>query len=129
MRKTERSAQIWPLLAFCAGNRHVLTYEGVGRLIGVPQQGLGHLLQPIQSYCILKELPPLTSLVVSAVSGTPGSGFMAAEVVPSAQAEVFAHDWLGQPPPTVADFDEAIETLPSRGRSLAELRADLEARG
>ena len=34
----------------------------LGRLIGVPRQGLGQLLEPIQSFCIVKHLPALTSL-------------------------------------------------------------------
>src|SRR6267378_7828397 len=64
MSAGERAAQIWAVLALAARNRQILTYEIVGRLIGVPARGLGHLLEPIQSYCLVKGLPPLTILVV-----------------------------------------------------------------
>ena len=73
MKATERASQIWAVLALAARNRQILTYEIVGRLIGVPARGLGHLLEPIQSYCLLKDLPPLTILVVQETTGLPGS--------------------------------------------------------
>jgi len=100
--KEERAAQIWPLLAYAAGNRQTITYGVLGRLIGVPAPGLGQLLDPIQTYCLAQGLPPLTSLVVSEDTGLPGSGFVAAEDVPRAQAAVFRHDWLGVTPPNAA---------------------------
>lgn len=122
MTKGERATQIWPLLTLCASRRQTLTYDNLGRLIGVPRQGLGQLLEPIQSLCILRKLPPLTVLVVSDIDGVPGTGFIAAEHVPSAQARVFSHDWLSAPPPDTAAFDEAASRLPSNGRSLEELQ-------
>jgi hypothetical protein len=85
MTKSERAAQIWPILALCASQRQTLSYDQLGRLIGVPRQGLGQLLEPIQSYCIIHRRPPLTVLVVSDVDGVPGSGFIGAQDVPSAQ--------------------------------------------
>ena len=36
MSAGERAAQIWAVLALAARNRQILTYEIVGRLIGVP---------------------------------------------------------------------------------------------
>ena len=89
--------------------------------MGVPPHRLGPLLEPIQSYCILENLPPLTSLVVRSRTGTPGDGFIAASNLPRAQAETFAHDWLSQTVPTPDDFQNAVETLPSCGLTLAEL--------
>src|SRR5688572_14822476 len=61
MHSHERAAQIWPLLTYAASHRQTLTYELVGRLIGVPHFGLAQLLEPIQSYCLIRELPALTS--------------------------------------------------------------------
>lgn len=121
MTKGQRAAQIWPLLTLCASNRQVLTYELLGKLIGVPRVGLGQLLEPIQSYCILNRIPPLTSLVVSDNSGLPGEGFIAASDVPSAQANVFRFDWSGQQVPTDDQLEQSAQRLPSNGRSLAEL--------
>src|SRR2546430_1637524 len=64
MKASERAAQLWAVLALAARNRQVLTYDLVAQLTGVARQGLGQLLEPIQSYCIVKNLPPLTALVV-----------------------------------------------------------------
>lgn len=119
MNRFERAAQIWPLLALSARNRQVLTYDLVGDLIGVPRQGLGQLLEPIQSYCILGSLPALSSLVVGASSGSPGEGFIASSDVPQEQARVFARAWPASPTP--AQFEEAAIRLPSNGASLSQL--------
>jgi len=76
MRVSERAAQVWSILAFAATHRQVLTYDIVAKLTGLARQGLGPVLEPIQSYCIERRLPPLTILVVKADTGLPGSGFM-----------------------------------------------------
>jgi hypothetical protein len=109
----ERAAQIWPALALAARNRQVLTYEIMGRLIGVPRHGLGRLLEPIQSYCLLNKLPPLTILVVSEETGIPGTGFIAAQNIPRTQVEVFAFDWLGHGAPSPETLEQAVQQLPS----------------
>ncbi len=103
----ERAHQIWPVLAWAAHNRQVLTYEILGKLIGVPQVGLGQLLEPIQSYCIQRELPPLTSLVVGKDTGIPGVGFIRKEDIPVTQARVFAYDWVGHRCPKVSELADA----------------------
>lgn len=125
MNRSQRSAQIWPLLSLCASQRQTLTYDLLSRLIGVPRPGLGQLLEPIQSLCILQELPPLTCLVVSGESGLPGAGFIGAADVPGAQQRCFAHDWLTMSTPTEEDFEQAVRRLPSNGQSLQELQAEV----
>lgn len=117
MRASERATQLWAVLALAARNRQVLTYDTVAQLIGVPRQGLGQLLEPIQSYCLVEELPPLTALVVSKETGLPSAGFTAADAakVPAAQARVFDHDWLAIGCPTSDQFDDAVRARPSRG--------------
>ena len=121
MTRAERAAQIWPLLTLCGSYRQILSYDLLSKLIGVPRPGLGQLLEPIQSYCILNGLPALTCLVVSENSGLPGEGFIAASDVPSAQAAVFDFDWLSQPVPTVDQLETAVQQLPSNGRALKDL--------
>ena len=123
----ERAWQIWPSLVLCATKRQLLTYPELSKLIGVPQQGLGQLLEPIQSYCLIEDYPPLTSIVVGDNSGVPGEGFIAAQDVPSAQAKVFKHDW-SQVCPTTDQFEQALTQLPTNGRSLAELLQTLRNR-
>jgi hypothetical protein len=65
MTTNERAAQIWSVLALAAHNRQVLTHNMVARITGIARVGLGQCLEPIQSYCLVKGLSPLTILVVS----------------------------------------------------------------
>ena len=116
MKASERATQIWPVLALAARNRQVLTYEILGGLISVPPQGLGQLLEPIQSYCLLEELPALKALVVRRGSGLPGTGFIAAASVPAEQLRVFEFDWAEHGCPTPETFAEAVARRPSNGR-------------
>jgi len=104
----ERAAQIWPILAFAAKNRQVLTYQDVSDLTGMPARGLGFCLEPIQAYCLQNRLPPLTVLVVHAHDGLPGTGFTAAADVPKAQAQVFAYDWRQNACPAAAALAAAV---------------------
>ena len=121
MRRVETALVVWSLLTLSATKRQTLTYQLLSQLVGVPRHDLGRLLEPIQSYCILENLPPLTSLVVRSRTGMPGEGFIAAANLPQAQAETFAHDWCRQSVPSPDDFRKAVETLPSCGLSLGEL--------
>ena len=121
MTKGQRAAQIWPVLSLAATQRQTLSYDLLSKLIGVPRPAVGGFLEPIQSYCILKSRPPLTVLVVSAKSGLPGEGFIAASDVPRAQAEVYEHDWLQESVPSDTELEAAVATLPSNGKSLEDL--------
>lgn len=97
----QRAAQFWAVLAFAARNRQTLTYEMLSRLVGMPRAALGGMLEPIQTFCQKKKLPPLTVLVVQQRTGLPGSGFIAAADIPSAQSKVFNYNWIrfGSPSP------------------------------
>jgi hypothetical protein len=121
MKRTETARTVWALLTLSATKRQTLTYRLLARLLEAPRSDLGRLLEPVQSYCILANLPPLTSLVVNSRTGVPNDGFIAAANLPQAQAETFAHDWLGQPVPAPEDFRRALDALPSCGLSLGEL--------
>jgi hypothetical protein len=115
MTANERAAQLWSVLALAAHNRQVLTYSMVARLTGMPPVGLGQCLEPIQSYCLVKGLYPLTILVVSEKSGMPGVGFIAAKDIPRAQQEVFGFDWLAHGSPSPESFEAAVRERPSNG--------------
>jgi hypothetical protein len=119
MTKSERACQIWAVLAWAAKNRQILTYGYLSKLIGVPTAGLGQLLEPIQSYCLLSEIPPLTVLVVQQDSGLPGSGFTGASAseLARAQMEVFGFDWLEHGNPQPDKLESAVKLLPSNGSS------------
>lgn len=115
MTRSERASQIWAVLAWAARNRQSLTYTQLSGLIGVPRAGLGQLLEPIQSYCILNKLPPLTIIVVQQESGLPGPGFTGASAkdLAKSQMDVFSFDWIfhGNPQPEV--LENAVIKLPS----------------
>lgn len=111
----ERAAQIWSILGLAASNRQILTYGIVGKLMGVPQQGLGRMLEPVQSFCILNQLPPLTILVVSETTGEPGAGFVAAEDIPKTQLDVFNFDWISYGAPAAESLEKAADRMPSNG--------------
>lgn len=100
-----------------ARNRQTLTYRQIAKLIGVPTAGFGQLLEPIQSYCLVAQLPPLTILVVRQESGFPGSGFTVASApeFAKAQADVFVKDWLEHGNPRVEAFAVAVKERPSNG--------------
>jgi hypothetical protein len=101
MTRYDRAAQLWSILALAAKNRQVLTYDIVAKLSGVPRPAIGGFLEPLQTFCMRKELEPLTILVVSEESGLPGTGFVAASDIPRTQQAVFAFDWIafGAPSP------------------------------
>lgn len=110
----QRSAQIWPVLALAAKNRQILTYNILARAIGMPARGLGNMLEPIQSYCLIKKLPPLTILVVQKETGLPGPGFSAvSKDIPKHQIKVFEYDWLKHGCPSPEEFAKAVKELPS----------------
>ena len=118
MKIPERAAQDWSLLAFAAGNRQTLTYELVGTLTGMHPAGLGAVLEPIQSYCLVNGLPPLSALVVNKATGLPGAGFIAASDVPREFVRIFEYDWLGHTWPTPEILADAVRRVPSNGLPL-----------
>ena len=117
MTRSERACQIWAVLAWASHHRQTLTYGALSRLVGVPAAGLGQLLEPVQSYCLVSELPPLSILVVQQNSGLPGSGFTGASAgdLAKAQMAVFAYDWIAHGNPGPDKFEDAVQARPSTG--------------
>jgi hypothetical protein len=111
----ERACQIWSVLALAARNRQVLTYDLVAQATGLARQGIGQFLEPIQSFCLIKKLPPLTVLVVSKITGLPSEGFTGASDYGRAQLDVFDFDWLKHGCPSAEQFAQAAAERPSRG--------------
>ena len=119
MKIPERAWQTWPLLALAAGNRQIIMCGIVSKLTGMHAAGLGAVLEQVQSYCLVNNLPPLTALVVNKGSGLPSEGFVAATGVPRAFIEVFQHDWLATPSPSPEQLAEATRVRPSNGIAAA----------
>jgi len=117
VKASERSCQIWAVLAWVAKTRQNITYSQLAQVTGAFTGGLGGWLEPIQSYCILNGLPPLTVLVVQQESGMPGSGFTGASAgdLARAQAQVFAFNWLEHGNPGADKLEIAAKQLPSNG--------------
>ena len=115
MTRSERACQIWAVLAWAARHRQSITYSQLADITGAHRPGLGQLLEPIQSYCFLNGLPPLTVLVVQQESGLPGSGFSGAtaEELGKVQMAVFATDWLAHGNPQPEKLEAAVRQRPS----------------
>lgn len=128
MQIPERAAQAWSLLAFAASNRQTLTYELVGKLTGMHSAGLGAVLEPIQSYCMLNDLPALTALVVNKSTGLPGPGFIAAADVPREFVRIFEHDWLASGCPSPEQLSDAADARPSNGAPTTRTKPEAFAR-
>ncbi|MEA2064595.1 MAG: hypothetical protein U9P14_12900, partial [Gemmatimonadota bacterium] len=74
----ELANRVWPILTKVAKQGESITYIKIATRFGYPYATpIRHPLEVIQEYCIEKEFPPLTILVVSGKSGKPGSGFIA----------------------------------------------------
>jgi hypothetical protein len=129
VKLSERAWQAWSLLAFAAGNRQIITYEMLGKLTGMHAAGLGSVLEHVQSYCLVNNLPPLTAIVVNKGTGLPSLGFVAATNVPRAFVEVFEHDWLATPCPTPDQLAEATRLRPSNGIPSAAIGASAPSSG
>ncbi len=104
MSTYERAIQIYQVLISAAHNRQVLTYEILGKMIGVPARGLARHLGHIMRYCERTGLPPLTVLAVKKDWGKPGEGFTTFEDLHRDRERVFAHDWYRMKPLTVTDL-------------------------
>lgn len=114
MKREERAAQLWSLLAHAALSRQMLTYDIVARLTGVVRPSVGDFLRPIQQFCTENSLPPLTAIVVSEADGLPSEGFIAAAAAPAAQIRVFQHPWLAVSAPTPEQLADAYTRAPDR---------------
>ena len=64
MATYERAIQIYQVLIAAAHARQILTYELLGRKIGMPARVLAKPLTHLMHYCQRKNLPPITLLVV-----------------------------------------------------------------
>jgi hypothetical protein len=94
--------QLWSLLVESAHAQKVLTYDIIGQMIGVPEQAVGCFLRPIQDYCQVHDLPPLTSLILNEADGSPALN--ETEEVIEKRARVYFFDWFSRKSPTPEDL-------------------------
>src|ERR1043166_7647986 len=74
MTNEQRALQFWSVLVLAARSQQLLSYKSMEKLTGIPKQGVGRVLAPIQAYCKRNKLPPLTALVINEDEGLPGLG-------------------------------------------------------
>lgn len=104
MTTQERAIQIYQVLIGAAHNRQIITYQMLGKLIGVPARGLAGHLGHILVYCERHALPALTALVVKTHGGKPGEGFPSMADLDSERERVFAHEWYRMKPVTAEEL-------------------------
>jgi len=90
----ERAQKAWIKLVQLAKTKKVCSYKELGNFIGSHHRPVRYPLALIQDYCLRKNLPPITILVVNS-SGKPGQGFIAANdnEFSDKKKEVFTFDW------------------------------------
>lgn len=113
MTKYERAHQLWSILTRAAQSGKTLTYDDVSKESGIVRQGVGGCLGPIQSYCKVNNLPPLTIIVIKK-SGLPGKGFNAVpkEDFDTGLQQVFDEDWKKVKIPSSQKLEDAYNASP-----------------
>ncbi len=110
MKVHQTAARIWPVLSLLAHQGQLITYGQLNKLIGYGSNHLGQCLEPIQSYCVLNDLPALSVMVVNK-ENVPGAGFIAETDIDSGQQKVFDFDWLECPTPGERELHLALLAL------------------
>ena len=106
MTRADRAMQIWQILIAAAHNRQTLTYGQIADHLQFERAGvLSQPLDRITFYCISKNLPPLTCLVVNQKTGIPGSGFTNVGDLPHNREAVYQQNWFALPPAQISDFE------------------------
>lgn len=101
MNQFELASLAWGPLVQSAAQHHLLTYQDLAQPLGLRgARPVRFALGPIQSLCLEKRLPPLTSIVINKHTRLPGLGFIAwAGDLKEAHDSVFAFDWSLVPAP------------------------------
>ena len=104
MTRAERAVQVWQVLVNAAFYRQTLTYTILADRIGTNPSDLAAALGMVSRYCSLKQLPPLSVLVVRSDAGTPAEDLTFATDVDFAREAVYQLEWLKLKPPAANDF-------------------------
>lgn len=104
MTRSERAVQVWQVLVNAAFNRQTLTYTLLADRIGAEPNEMSELLSMIHRYCAMKQLPPLSVLVVRSDAGTPAADLSWTTDVDFTREAVYQLEWLKLKPPAATDF-------------------------
>jgi putative restriction endonuclease len=126
----------WNELADFARGRQTVTYELLGKLIGIHHRAVKFALALIQDYCLDNRLPPLSILVVNKNTKLPGQGFIAwnADNIAEGLEQVWAFDWTTHGNPFAyaangATMDDVVRQLVADPMSSADVYAVTRVRG
>lgn len=103
-----RALQAWQILIATATNRQTVTYELLSKIMyGKPAAGvLNKILGHIAAFCHLRNLPPLTTIVVGKWGGTPGAAIPVLRAdIDRQREEVYRCDWFNLYPPSENELD------------------------
>lgn len=127
----ERAAMAWDALVTQARTGKTITYGALAPKVGVHRRALSYPLGLIQDYCLEAKLPPLTSIVVYALTGLPGEGFTAWDVddLATGQQAVYTMNWRSLQNPfsyassgqTAARLADELFSDPSSSASVYQL--------
>ena len=85
-----------------------MTYGELADLMGFGGAGtIGWPLDYVLCYCVIHQLPPLTTLVFNQDTGLPGTGLKFDDWQADCE-RVYQFNWYGLVPPTPQEFDEAL---------------------
>lgn len=92
--KYELAHEAWPFLTRWAAQNARPTYTELAAVLGYRSARVARQpLWALADFCTEKELPPLTSIVVSKSTGEPGAGFTWEGGIRDAQERAQAYDW------------------------------------
>ena len=99
MTNEQRACQVWAVLVYAASKRQILTYPELARVTGLAQNGMTEILGMVQSYCLSRKWPNLTSLVVSKKTHLPLKGCIreGGEEWAEIQFRAMRHPWGKNP--------------------------------
>lgn len=130
------AGKIWEYLIRKAPRPTLVHYEDVAPIIRTNALSVAHALAPIQTYCLEKGLPALTSLVVSKKNELPGPGFFACslEELKEEWEKVSNHPWSSETNPFTpireSENEEAlINKLLAMGENAVDVYTRVKIRG
>ena len=112
----EKAALAWPILTETAANQTTITYADLAHRLGIHPRPIRYVLGVIQDYCLRRELPPLTILVVNQ-RGLPGEGFIAWPIdnLDEGYQDVYGYAWHQEGNPFgYAESGTTLEQLAQR---------------
>lgn len=110
------AGRAWRILLTCAKDQNTITYKDLGNRLSIHWRLCRLFLDPIQTFCLEENLPPLTALVVNKDTSTPGGGFIAWDITDHLTAcqIVYDYNWDQVDNPFIFQGGQAIDDLVNR---------------